>query len=69
MRNKGRYEMDDKDAVKMGQNVCANCGCIIGGSVGYDPEEPVFLCEPCANGEGLCEPDSESVVEKNDATI
>ena len=50
--------MADNDAVKMGKNVCANCGCIIGGSVGYEPEETVFLCESCADGEGLCEADS-----------
>ncbi|MFC1953696.1 hypothetical protein ACFLWR_06185 [Chloroflexota bacterium] len=53
--------MTDKDAVKMGKNVCANCGCIIGGGVGYEPEETNYLCEPCANGEGLCEPDPEEV--------
>jgi len=47
------------------QKICPNCGCFIGGSVGYEQDDVLFCCEPCATGVGLCHcKDEEKAEEK-----
>ncbi|MDP7628505.1 MAG: hypothetical protein QF530_11445 [SAR202 cluster bacterium] len=44
---------------KTEQKICPNCGCFIGGPVGYEQDDDEYCCEPCATGVGLCDCDGE----------
>ena len=55
---------DTKEEIEPGQKICPNCGCFIGGSVGYEQDDVTYCCKSCATGVGLCTCESDETVEE-----
>jgi hypothetical protein len=52
------------EEAEMEQKICPNCGCFVGGNVGFEQDELVYCCEPCATGERLCTCQAEEVAKE-----